>query len=276
MKFTKMHGTGNDYIYVDASAVDVQDPSSLARQVSDRHFGVGSDGLVLILPSTVADFRMRMFNADGSESEMCGNASRCIGKYVYDKGLTSKTTVLLETGAGIRELKLSLVDGKVGSVCVDMGKPILNPASIPVSVYGEQAVYVPVTVDGVVSEVTCVSMGNPHAVFFTTGIDDLDLVKIGPGFENNAIFPNRINTEFVEVISSDHVRMRVWERGAGETLACGTGACAVLVAGVLRGLLKTKATVDLPGGSLSIEWNQDNQHVYLTGEAAFVYEGELY
>ena len=276
MRFTKMHGTGNDYIYVDASKVDVQDPSSLAKQISDRHFGVGSDGLVLIMPSAVADFRMRMFNADGSESEMCGNASRCIGKYVFDKGLTSKTTVLLETGAGIRELQLSLVDGKVGSVCVDMGKPILDPASIPVSVYGEQAVYVPVTVDGVVFEVTCVSMGNPHAVLFTTGIDDLDLPKIGPGFENNEIFPNRVNTEFVEVLSSDHVKMRVWERGAGETMACGTGACAVLVAGVLRGLLQTKATIDLPGGSLTIEWKQDNQHVYLMGEAAFVYEGELY
>lgn len=276
MRFTKMHGTGNDYIYVDASAVDVQDPSNLAKQVSDRHFGVGSDGLVLIMPSAVADFRMRMFNADGSESEMCGNASRCIGKYVFDKGLTTKTSVLLETGAGIRELQLSLVDGKVGSVCVDMGKPILDPASIPVSVYGEQAVYVPVTVDGVVFEVTCVSMGNPHAVLFTTGIDDLDLTKIGPLFENNIIFPNRVNTEFVEVISSNHVKMRVWERGAGETMACGTGACAVLVAGVLRGLLQTKATIDLPGGSLTIEWKQENQHVYLTGEAAFVYEGELY
>ncbi len=276
MRFTKMHGTGNDYIYVDASTVDVQDPSILAKRVSDRHFGVGSDGLVLIMPSTVADFRMRMFNADGSESEMCGNASRCIGKYVFDKGLTSKTSVLLETGAGIRELQLSLVNGKVGSVCVDMGKPILDPASIPVSVFGEQAVYVPVTVDGVVFEVTCVSMGNPHAVLFTTGIDDLDLTKLGPCFENNVLFPNRVNTEFVEVLSSSHVKMRVWERGAGETLACGTGACAVLVAGVLRGLLQTKATIDLPGGSLTIEWKQDNQHVYLTGEAAFVYEGELY
>lgn len=276
MRFTKMHGTGNDYIYVDASTVDVQDPSILAKRVSDRHFGVGSDGLVLIMPSSVADFRMRMFNADGSESEMCGNASRCIGKYVYEKGLTGKTNVLLETGAGIRELQLKVNDGKVGSVCVDMGKPILDPASIPVSVFGEQAVYVPVTVDGVVFEVTCVSMGNPHAVLFTTGIDDLDLNRMGPLFEHNALFPNRVNTEFVEVLSSDHVKMRVWERGAGETLACGTGACAVLVAGVLRGLLQTKAAVDLPGGSLTIEWRQDNQHVYLTGEAAFVYEGELY
>ncbi len=276
MRFTKMHGTGNDYIYVDASKVDVQDPSSLAKQVSDRHFGVGSDGLVLILPSTVADFRMRMFNADGSESEMCGNASRCIGKFVYDKGLTSKTNVMLETGGGIRELTLSLTDGKVESVCVDMGKPILDPASIPVSVFGEQAVYVPVTVGGVVYEVTCVSMGNPHAVLFTTGIDGLDLAKLGPEFEHNHLFPNRVNTEFVEILDSDHVKMRVWERGAGETLACGTGACAVLVAGVLRGLLKTKATVELPGGSLTIEWRQDNQHVYLTGGAAFVYEGELY
>jgi len=276
MRFTKMHGAGNDYIYVDASTIDVPDPSSLAKQISDRHFGVGSDGLVLIMPSQVADFRMRMFNADGSESEMCGNASRCIGKFVFDKGLTTKTTVMLETGGGIRELKLSLLDGKVDSVCVDMGKPILDPASIPVSVYGEQAVYVPVTVDGVVYEVTCVSMGNPHAVLFTTGIDDLDLTQLGPKFEHNVLFPNRVNTEFVEVIASDHVKMRVWERGAGETMACGTGACAVLVAGVMRGLLKTKVTVDLPGGSLIIEWKQDNQHVYLTGEAAFVYEGELY
>ena len=189
MRFTKMHGTGNDYIYVDAFTVDVQDPSILAKRVSDRHFGVGSDGLVLIMPSTVADFRMRMFNADGSESEMCGNASRCIGKYVFDKGLTSKTSVLLETGAGIRELQLSLVNGKVGSVCVDMGKPILDPASIPVSVFGEQAVYVPVTVDGVVFEVTCVSMGNPHAVLFTTGIDDLDLTKLGRALRTMFYFP---------------------------------------------------------------------------------------
>jgi len=276
MRFTKMHGTGNDYIYVDASKELIQDPSFLARKLSDRHFGVGSDGLVLILPSTVADFRMRMFNADGSESEMCGNASRCIGKYVYDKGLTDKTTILLETGGGIRQLELMLKDGIVETVCVDMGKPILDPASIPVSVYGEQAVYVPVTVGGVVYEATCVSMGNPHAVLFTTGIDELDLLKLGPGFENNVLFPNRVNTEFVEIITSDHVKVRVWERGAGETLACGTGACAVLVAGVLRGCLQNKATVDLPGGSLTIEWRQDNQHVYLTGEAAFVYEGELF
>lgn len=275
MKFTKMHGAGNDYIYVNAMLEQIDDPSSLSKKLSDRHFGVGSDGLVLILPSTKADFRMRMFNSDGSEAEMCGNASRCIGKYVYDKGLTKKTSVSLETKAGIKILELHVENGSVKSVRVDMGEPILDPESIPVKVQGDNAIKVPVKVKGTEYTITAVSMGNPHAVLFTEGIDKIDLTSVGPEFEKNIVFPKYTNTEFVEVLSPDHVKMRVWERGAGETLACGTGACAVLVAGVLRGLLENEATIDLLGGSLKIEWNKSDNHVYMTGGATTVFEGEI-
>lgn len=275
MKFTKMHGAGNDYIYVNAMLEQIDDPSSLSKKLSDRHFGVGSDGLVLILPSTKADFRMRMFNSDGSEAEMCGNASRCIGKYVYDKGLTKKTSVSLETKAGIKILELHVENGSVKSVRVDMGEPILDPESIPVKVQGDNAIKVPVKVKGTEYTITAVSMGNPHAVLFTEGIDKIDLTSVGPEFEKNIVFPKYTNTEFVEMLSPDHVKMRVWERGAGETLACGTGACAVLVAGVLRGLLENEATIDLLGGSLKIEWNKSDNHVYMTGGATTVFEGEI-
>jgi diaminopimelate epimerase len=275
MKFTKMHGAGNDYIYVNAMQEQVYDAAALAIKLSDRHFGIGSDGLVLILSSDIADFRMRMFNSDGSEAEMCGNASRCVGKYVYDKGLTKNTSLSLETKAGLKKLELTVEDGLVSSVRVDMGEPVLEPAAIPVDVAGDYAIQVPVLVDQIEYELNCVSMGNPHAVIFTGGIDALNLPELGPKFEFNVLFPKRTNTEFVEVLDSSHVRMRVWERGAGETLACGTGACAVLVAGVLSGLLQRKAVVDLRGGSLQIEWNAQNNHVYMTGGASTVFEGEV-
>jgi diaminopimelate epimerase len=275
MKFTKMHGAGNDYIYVNAIKEQVQNPSELAIRISDRHFGIGSDGLVLIMASDCADFRMRMFNSDGSESEMCGNASRCIGKYVYDKGLTKQKKVTLETKAGIRILELTVVDGKVSTVRVDMGEPILDPPSIPMDFPGDYAIQVPISIHGKEYLLNGVSMGNPHAVVFTEEIDALNLPVIGPEFEHNELFPKRTNTEFVEVINNEHVRMRVWERGAGETLACGTGACAVLVAGVLSGHLQRKAQVDLRGGTLLIEWNADDNHVYMTGEAVTVFEGEI-
>jgi diaminopimelate epimerase len=275
MKFTKMHGAGNDYIYVNAMQEKVLNPSELAARISDRHFGIGSDGLVLIMASDCADFRMRMFNSDGSESEMCGNATRCIGKYVFDNGLTDKQSVTLETKAGIKVLELTVVDGKVSTVRVDMGEPILEPVNIPMDFPGDYAIQVPVTVRGKEYLLNGVSMGNPHAVIFTEGIEALNLPVIGPDFEHNELFPKRTNTEFVEVIDNEHVRMRVWERGAGETLACGTGACAVLVAGVLSGHLHRKAQVDLLGGSLQIEWNAENNHVYMTGDAVTVFEGEI-
>jgi diaminopimelate epimerase len=269
-----MHGAGNDYIYVNAIQERIEDPSALAVKLSDRHFGIGSDGLVLIMLSDCADFRMRMFNADGSEAEMCGNASRCIGKYVYDKGLTKKTSLTLETKAGLKKLELKVEDGLVSSVCVDMGEPILEPALIPVNVSGDSAISIPVLIDQVPYELNCVSMGNPHAVIFMKGIDDLNLPQLGPKFESYALFPKHTNTEFVEIVDQEHARMRVWERGAGETLACGTGACAVLVAGVLTGHLQRKALIDLRGGSLQIEWNAQSNHVYMTGEAVTVFEGE--
>jgi len=275
MKFTKMQGAGNDYIYVNAMQEQVVDPSALAVALSDRHFGIGSDGLVLIMASDCADFRMRMFNSDGSEAEMCGNASRCVGKYVFDKGLTKNKSLTLETKAGIKVLDLMVENGLVSAVCVDMGEPILEPALIPVDVSGDYAIQVPLTIDQIEYEINCVSMGNPHAVIFTGDIDALNLPELGPKFELNELFPKRTNTEFVEVLDQEHVKMRVWERGAGETLACGTGACAVLVAGVLSGRLKRKAVVDLRGGSLQIEWNAQNNHIYMTGKAVTVFEGEV-
>jgi diaminopimelate epimerase len=275
MKFTKMQGAGNDYIYVNAMQEHIDDPEALAVKLSDRHFGVGSDGLVLIMNSDIADFRMRMFNSDGSEAEMCGNASRCIGKYVYDKGLTSKTSISLETKAGLKGLELSLEGGLVRTVRVDMGEPVLEPSQVPVSVPGDLAIHVPLKIGKEVYEINCVSMGNPHAVIFTHEIDALNLPELGPRFEFNEIFPKRTNTEFVEVLTSGHAKMRVWERGAGETLACGTGACAVLVAGVLCGRLDRKAVIDLRGGSLQIAWNEQDNHVYMTGEAVTVFEGEV-
>lgn len=273
IRFSKMHGAGNDYIYVNAISQVVVNPEALARKWSDRHFGIGSDGLVLILKSEIADFKMRMFNADGSEAEMCGNASRCVGKFVYDKKLTDKTVITLETGAGIKVLELNLKNGVVQSVRVDMGEPILSPVSIPM--ISEVSLNIPVSIQGKDYSINGVSMGNPHAVVFTTDIEKLNLPVVGPDFEYHPMFPKKTNTEFVEILSIDHAKMRVWERGAGETLACGTGACAVLVAGVLNGKLNRKAQIDLLGGSLEIEWNAENNHVYMTGEAVIVFEGEI-
>ncbi len=277
MKFTKMHGTGNDYIYVNGFVETIENPAEFAIKYSDRHKGIGSDGLVMIMPSESCDFRMRMFNADGSESEMCGNASRCIGKYVYDKGLTDKTSVTLETLAGVKVLQLFIgADNLVEKVTVDMGEPILKGLQIP-CIYDEEIVLnkkVSFSSD-IEYNITTVSMGNPHAVIFTNGIDKLDLPKIGPVVENSTVFPNRTNTEFIEAINKNYVKMRVWERGSGETMACGTGACAAVVAGVLNGVNNRITTVELLGGELSIEWKEADNHVYLTGGANTVFEGEL-
>lgn len=277
MKFTKMHGTGNDYIYVNGLVETIENPSEFAIQYSDRHKGIGSDGLVMILASETCDFRMRMFNADGSESEMCGNASRCIGKYVYDKGLTNKTTLTLETLAGVKVLQLFIgVDQKVEKVTVDMGEPILDAALIPVTSDKNRVINEPLAFNSEIQyNITTVSMGNPHAVIFTTDILQLDLPKIGPVIENATIFTRRTNTEFIEVLTNNHVKMRVWERGSGETMACGTGACASVVAGVLNRLISRRTTVELLGGKLTIEWKEEDNHVYLTGGATTVFEGEI-
>ncbi len=277
MKFTKMHGTGNDYIYVNGLIENIENPAEFAIQYSDRHKGIGSDGLVMILASETCDFRMRMFNADGSESEMCGNASRCIGKYVYDKGLTNKTTLTLETLAGVKVLQLFIgADQKVEKVTVDMGEPILDAALIPVTSDKNRVINEPLAFNSEIRyNITTVSMGNPHAVIFTTDILQLDLPKIGPVIENATIFPRRTNTEFIEVLTNNHVKMRVWERGSGETMACGTGACASVVAGVLNGLISRRTTVELLGGELTIEWKEEDNHVYLTGGATTVFEGEI-
>lgn len=276
MNFTKMHGIGNDYIYFDCTKEVIKNPSELSIKLSDRHFGVGGDGIVLIMLSEVADFRMRMFNADGSEGKMCGNASRCIGKFVYQKGLTKKKEITLETLAGIKTLKLTVEDGKVSLVKVNMGKAILNPKDIPVLSNEDIIVDKTINVSGKDYSITCVSMGNPHCVIFTKGIDELDLKNIGPNFENHKIFPERINTEFVEVIDEKTLKVRVWERGSGETFACGTGACAVTVAAVLNGYSKKDEdiTVKLLGGNLIIRYQSDGV-IYMTGPAEFVFEGKI-
>ena len=274
MNFVKMHGIGNDYVYVNCFEESVDDPAALARRVSDRHTGVGSDGLVLILPSDTADLRMRMFNSDGSEAEMCGNAIRCVGKLAYERGLCDTLSPRVETLAGVRRLRLYAQNRCVERVAVDMGTPEWRPAHIPVDARGESFLARPMEVDGKIWTVTCVSMGNPHAVIFTDGIDDLDLPRIGPLFERHPMFPKRINTEFVEVESDAALRMRVWERGAGETMACGTGACAAAVAGARNGLSGRNTRVRLRGGDLHIEW-RDDDHVLMTGEAVAVFEGRL-
>ena len=277
MKFTKMHGTGNDYIYVNGFTEQIDNPVDFAIQYSDRHKGIGSDGLVMILPSETCDFRMRMFNADGSESEMCGNASRCVGKFVYDKGMTDKTELSLETLAGTKNLKLWLNDkNQVEKVTVDMGEPILDAKAIPTIFSQSPVIKQLFSVDKHTTyEVTCVSMGNPHTVIFMDDIDKLDISKIAPHIENSAFFPNRTNTEFIEKISDNYLKMRVWERGSGETLACGTGACAAAVAANLNGLADRKVTIQLLGGELEIEWREEDNHVFLTGDAVTVFEGEI-
>ena len=274
MKFTKMQGIGNDYVYVNCFTETVDNISETAIKISDRHFGVGSDGLVLILPSNCADFRMRMINSDGSEAEMCGNAIRCVGKYVRDNNLTDKDEISVETLAGIKILKLTIENSEVARVCVDMGEPILTPQLIPVDYTGDEFIDKIINVDGEEYSITCVSMGNPHAVTYMDDIDSLEIEKIGPKFEHHQIFPRRTNTEFVKVIDRKTLQMRVWERGAGETLACGTGACAVLVASVINNLSERSATVKLLGGDLEIEWNEEDNHIYMTGTATKVFEGE--
>lgn len=274
MRFTKMQGAGNDYIYLNGFEKLPADLGSLARQMSDRHFGIGSDGLVIIMPSDSCDFRMRMFNSDGSEAEMCGNASRCVGKYVYDKGLTTKKELTLETLAGVKHLTLHTQNGTVEQVTVDMGEPILSAPEIPVNLSESPVIAHPLEVEGETFAITCVSMGNPHAVIFLDGMDRYDLHHIGSLIEHHKLFPCRTNVEFVEVLSPQDLRMRVWERGAGETLACGTGACATLVAAVLNGRSDRRATLHLLGGDLSIEWREQNNRIYMTGGAVTVFEGE--
>lgn len=274
MRFTKMHGIGNDYVYINCFEETVEEPAELAVRMSRQHYGVGSDGLILICPSEVADFAMRMYNADGSESEMCGNGVRCVGKYVYDRGLTDKTTVSLMTGGGLKQLELNVEDGKVKSVRVDMGAPELRPELIPVNLPGEMVMGHRLQVGSSVYEIHCVSMGNPHCIVFVKDPDLVDVEQVGSLLENHPIFPHRANIEFVQVVDRQHLRMRVWERGSGETLACGTGACASLVAAVLTGRADRRVSMELLGGTLELEWAFDDGHVYQEGPAKFVFDGE--
>lgn len=273
MRFTKMHGIGNDYIYVNCFEESVADPREMAILMSKPHFGVGADGLVLLEPSDTADFGMRIFNADGSEAQMCGNASRCIGKYVYERGMTNKTEIILRTLSGLRPLKLTVDNGKVSKVRVDMGTPELNPRLIPVDLPGEMVLDHRIQAAGHTYQITCVSMGNPHAVIFVEEPDLINLPAVGPAIENHSLFPQRTNVEFVKVIRRDLIQMRVWERGSGETMACGTGACASLVASVLRGRADRQATLTLLGGDLTVEWSAGDNHVYQEGPAEFVFDG---
>ena len=275
MKFTKMHGLGNDYVYVNCLEEKIDNPPAVARFVSDRHFGIGSDGLIMINPSKTADFEMEMYNADGSRGEMCGNGIRCVAKYVYDYGLTDKTQISVETLGGIKYLDLTVEDGKVSLVKVDMGKPELEADLIPIISEREQVIDEPIEVDGKEYHMTGVSMGNPHAVIYVDDVKGLDLEKIGPKFENHERFPKRINTEFVHCIDRQTVEMRVWERGSGETLACGTGACAVAVSSILNNLTDTQVTVKLLGGDLQIEWDREKDRVFMTGPATVVFDGVI-
>ena len=275
MKFTKMHGFGNDYVYVNCFEEKIDNPPAVARFVSDRHFGIGSDGLIMINPSKTADFEMEMYNADGSRGEMCGNGIRCVAKYVYDYGLTDKTQISVETLGGIKYLDLTIEDGKVSLVKVDMGKPKLEADLIPIISEREQVIDEPIEVDGKEYHMTGVSMGNPHAVIYVDDVKGLDLEKIGPKFENHERFPKRINTEFVHCIDRQTVEMRVWERGSGETLACGTGACAVAVSSILNNLTDTQVTVKLLGGDLQIEWDREKDRVFMTGPATVVFDGVI-
>ena len=276
IRFTKMQGAGNDYIYVNCFDQRIEDPGKVSAIVSDRHYGIGSDGLVLILPSETCDFRMRMFNSDGSEAEMCGNATRCIGKFVYDNKLTDKQTVTLETKAGKKILTLFTDENdKVNWVTVDMGTPILNAAEVPVISENERVVDEAIAVGGKEYRMTCVSMGNPHAVVFVDDVESLKIEEIGPDFESHPRFPRRTNTEFTQVVDPTHIKMRVWERGAGETLACGTGACATLVACVLNHKTERKARLQLVGGELEIEWVEATGKILMSGPAVTVFEGEV-
>ena len=275
MKFTKMQGLGNDYVYVNCFQEKIENPVETAIKVSNRNFGIGSDGLIMINPSKVADCEMEMYNADGSRSEMCGNGIRCVGKYVYDYGIAKKERISVETLAGIKYLDFTIENDKVKLVKVDMGSPELVPANIPVVADGDSAIDEPIVVDDVEYRMTCVSMGNPHAVVYIDDVKDLDIEKVGPKFENHERFPRRVNTEFVRVIDRNTVEMRVWERGSGETLACGTGACAVAVASILNGHTENKVTVKLLGGDLFIEWDREANRVYMTGPAEVSFDGEI-
>lgn len=277
MKFTKMQGIGNDYVYVNCFEETIADPSAVARFVSDRHFGIGSDGLILVKPSDVADCEMDMYNLDGSQGAMCGNGIRCVAKFAYDHGIVRKKNITVNTKSGIKYLDLDIKDGKVSSVKVNMGSPILTAKMIPVVSDKEQVINQPLDVNGTVWNITAVSMGNPHAVTYMEDVDSLDIEKVGPMFENHINFPDRINTEFVKVIDRRTLQMRVWERGSGETLACGTGACAVAVASTLNGLVDEDVpiTVKLLGGDLQILWNRQENLVYMTGPATTVFEGEI-
>lgn len=275
MKFTKMHGCGNDYVYVNCFEETVENPEAAAIKVSKRHFGVGSDGLILICPSEVADFQMKIYNADGSMAEMCGNGIRCVAKYVYDHGMTDKTHITVETGAGIKELDLTVEDGKVSMVRVDMGEPILEAEKIPVISEKEKVINEPILVQGTEWKMTCVSMGNPHAVVFVADTKHLAIKEVGPCFENHKAFPNRTNTEFVQFISSKEINMRVWERGAGETWACGTGTCASVMACILNGYTDDTVLVHLLGGDLLIEYDRETNHIFMTGPATTVFDGEI-
>ncbi len=278
MRFTKMHGIGNDYVYVNGFEERVDNPAEVARKASDRHFGIGSDGLILILPSEKADVRMRMFNADGSEAEMCGNGVRCVAKYAYDHGLTRNNPVRVETGRGVLNLELDVVAGKVRQVTVDMGEPILSLPDIPVKAGQVKNTLrdneYQIEVDGKAVDMTFVSMGNPHAVIYVPETEPLDLARIGPPIENHPAFPRRINVHWVQVHRPGELTMRTWERGSGITLACGTGACAVCVAGVLTDRSHRKALAHLPGGDLQLEWRESNNHVYMAGPATEVFSGE--
>lgn len=273
MEFTKMHGCGNDYVYVNLFQETVKDAAKLSIAVSDRHFGIGSDGLITIGPSDVADFRMRIYNADGSEAEMCGNGIRCVAKYVYDHKLTQKKEITVETGAGIKTLQLTVEKEKVTLVRVDMGEPILKPEEIPVQAEGEQVVDEPIEVGGKEWRMTCVSMGNPHAVVFVEDTEHFDLETYGPLFENHPRFPKRTNTEFVQVISRAEASMRVWERGSAETWACGTGTCATVMACILNHKTENKVLVHLRGGDLTIEYDPKSNHIFMTGPATEVFHG---
>jgi diaminopimelate epimerase len=275
MQFTKMHGAGNDYIYVDCFRAAIpESPADLARRVSDRHFGIGGDGLILICPSEVADAEMRMFNADGSMAEMCGNGIRCLAKYIYEHGICQQPSMTIETGRGLLSLELDVQDDRVDQIRVDMGKPLLAAEQIPTRLPGSPVINAPLSIDGETLRVTCVSMGNPHCVTYVDDPTDRWVLGIGPKVEVAPHFPERTNVEFVEVLSRKEVRQRTWERGSGETLACGTGASAVCVAGVLSGRTDRQLTVHLTGGDLAIEWNEADNHVYMTGPAVEVFHGE--
>lgn len=287
--FTKMHGCKNDYLYINCTKNELENPAEVAVKLSDRHSGIGSDGIILVCPSPVADFRMRIFNADGSEAEMCGNGIRCVGKFVYDLGLTSKKDLHIETGvrspedklsakipeSRIKELKLTVENEKVISATVDMGIPVLNPSEIPVASSKDTVINEPVNIDGKYWYITCISMGNPHSVTFVEDTKSLDLPVIGVKFEHNPIFPNRTNTEFIKVISRNELEMRVWERGSGETLACGTGACAAAYAAMLNNLTDNKVKVHLLGGDLDIEYNKETGHIFMTGPCETVFSGSI-